>query len=254
MTNSSHKLELSSVELDILAKYDFDININKNELKNQLNLKIQELSQKVIAGEILNPYKMTTIDSLLIQKNLKIMVDNGCKVAILEMSSQGLEQNRHIGLSRFSVAGILNLYPEHIEAHGSLEKYKACKRKLLEWTNSESSVLINDNQNGQMITDYANNSTVPKDQIQIIIPSQDYTLSKFQYGMGQEIELDGQKFQTQILADFGIENAYFATRIITKVLNKMCLSRLFSNNILTQDIYELPGRTQWIVKENKLII
>jgi UDP-N-acetylmuramoyl-L-alanyl-D-glutamate--2,6-diaminopimelate ligase len=57
------------------------------------------------------------------------MVKRGCDYAIIEVSSEGLAQHRHQGIN-FDVAVFTNLTPEHIESHGSFEKYRNAKAIL----------------------------------------------------------------------------------------------------------------------------
>jgi UDP-N-acetylmuramoyl-L-alanyl-D-glutamate--2,6-diaminopimelate ligase len=57
------------------------------------------------------------------------MVTAGCRYAILEASSEGLAQGRLNGIP-IQTAVFTNLTPEHIEAHGSFEKYAQAKAKL----------------------------------------------------------------------------------------------------------------------------
>ena len=64
-----------------------------------------------------------------IQKKLSEFLKNGCKYAIVECTSEGLAQNRHLG-TKFSLAILTNLYGAHLEAHGSFENYKKAKLKL----------------------------------------------------------------------------------------------------------------------------
>lgn len=90
---------------------------------------ISSVNYKVSNDEKLNDMKMTTPSGWFIQKSLAEMVKNKFKYAVLEISSQGLEQNRHLGI-QFDVAVFTNLTPEHIEAHGSFENYKKAKGKL----------------------------------------------------------------------------------------------------------------------------
>jgi UDP-N-acetylmuramoyl-L-alanyl-D-glutamate--2,6-diaminopimelate ligase len=59
------------------------------------------------------------------------MADAGCRYAVIETSSQGLIQSRHIGIA-YDVVVFTNLTPEHIEAHGGFEAYKRAKRMLFE--------------------------------------------------------------------------------------------------------------------------
>lgn len=84
---------------------------------------------KIGDKEWLNTTKMTMPGRFFLQKMLRQMVDAGCKYAVLETSSQGLIQSRHIGIS-YDVAVFTNLTPEHIEAHGGFEPYKAAKGLL----------------------------------------------------------------------------------------------------------------------------
>ncbi|KKW35305.1 MAG: UDP-N-acetylmuramoyl-L-alanyl-D-glutamate-2,6-diaminopimelate ligase [Candidatus Giovannonibacteria bacterium GW2011_GWA2_53_7] len=57
------------------------------------------------------------------------MVKAGCKYAVLEASSEGLDQGRLNGVP-VQVAVFTNLTPEHIESHGSFEAYARAKEKL----------------------------------------------------------------------------------------------------------------------------
>src|SRR3989339_734710 len=86
---------------------------------------------KVANEEKLNDKKMTMLGRFQLQKYLKKMVDAGCKYAVIETSSQGVEQYRHIAIN-YDYAVFTNLTPEHIEAHGGFENYKKAKGKLFE--------------------------------------------------------------------------------------------------------------------------
>ncbi|MFA5359704.1 MAG: UDP-N-acetylmuramyl-tripeptide synthetase [Patescibacteria group bacterium] len=79
--------------------------------------------------EWLNNKKMTMSGRFFTQKMLKKMVKNKCQYAIVETTSQGIEQYRHKFIN-YDVIIFTGLYPEHIEAHGSFEKYKEAKAKL----------------------------------------------------------------------------------------------------------------------------
>lgn len=83
-----------------------------------------------IAGkEMENAMKMTMPGRFLLQKLIAQMVKAGCKYAVIETSSQGIEQFRHLGIN-YDVSVFTNLTPEHIEAHGGFEAYKQAKGKL----------------------------------------------------------------------------------------------------------------------------
>lgn len=81
---------------------------------------------KIGDREWLNGTKMTMPGRFFLQRMLRDMVRAGCRYAVIETSSQGLVQHRHQGIV-YDMAAFTNLTPEHIEAHGGFEAYKAAK-------------------------------------------------------------------------------------------------------------------------------
>ncbi len=78
-----------------------------------------------------NMFKMTTPGRFFVQKFLSDAVEAGCTYAVLEMSSEGARQFRHLHID-YDALVFTNLSPEHIESHGSFEKYKAAKLSIAE--------------------------------------------------------------------------------------------------------------------------
>jgi UDP-N-acetylmuramoyl-L-alanyl-D-glutamate--2,6-diaminopimelate ligase len=91
----------------------------KTALSNTIRFKVDELTSD-------NLYKMSMPGRFFTQKFLRKAVNAGCDYAIVEMTSQGSITYRHffIDLDEFVFT---NLSPEHIEAHGSYEKYVEAK-------------------------------------------------------------------------------------------------------------------------------
>lgn len=79
----------------------------------------------------LNPTKMTMLGRFKLQKLLRQMVNENCSFAVIETSSEGVAQFRHLGIN-YDVVIFLNITPEHIESHGGFENYKKAKLKLFE--------------------------------------------------------------------------------------------------------------------------
>jgi UDP-N-acetylmuramoyl-L-alanyl-D-glutamate--2,6-diaminopimelate ligase len=73
--------------------------------------------------EWLNDKKMTMPGRFFIQKSLKRMLDNSCRYAIIETTSEGVKQFRHRFIN-YDILAFTGLYPEHIESHGSFEKLR----------------------------------------------------------------------------------------------------------------------------------
>lgn len=77
------------------------------------------------------PADHTTPESYELQKYLADMVKNGCRCCVMEVSSQGIKQQRVAGIT-FDVGVFLNIEPDHIGEgeHASFEEYLHCKAKL----------------------------------------------------------------------------------------------------------------------------
>lgn len=85
---------------------------------------------KIGNKEELNRYHMTMPGGFEIQKLLSKMLEAGCRVCVVEVTSEGIKQNRHTGIN-FDIAVFTNLTPEHLPSHsGSFENYKKEKIKL----------------------------------------------------------------------------------------------------------------------------
>ena len=98
-------------------------------------------SFKVADREWVNDKKMTMLGRFQTQKLLRQMVEAGCRYAIVETSSQGLAQHRHVGI-HYDVVAFTNLTPEHIEAHGGFENYKQAKALLFKSLSESSRKVI----------------------------------------------------------------------------------------------------------------
>ena len=82
-------------------------------------------------GEDVRPnlYNMTTPGRFFVQHFLRQAVDSSCTHVVLEMTSEGARQFRHRFID-FDAVVFTNLTPEHIESHGSFEKYKQAKLEI----------------------------------------------------------------------------------------------------------------------------
>lgn len=76
-----------------------------------------------------NKHGLSMPGGWMLQKQLADMVSNKCEYAIVECTSEGLAQNRHLGI-HFRTALFTNLSPAHIDSHGSFDNYRAAKGKL----------------------------------------------------------------------------------------------------------------------------
>ena len=76
-----------------------------------------------------NLKKMTSLAASDLQELLSTAKQSGCKVAILEASSQGLDQHRFEWID-FDAAVLINITHDHLDYHGTMENYAASKKLL----------------------------------------------------------------------------------------------------------------------------
>lgn len=85
---------------------------------------------KIGEKEMVNKYHMSMPGRFILQKLLRDMRKAGCEYVVLEVTSEGIKQFRHLGLF-LNVAIFTNLSPEHLASHGgSFAKYRATKMRI----------------------------------------------------------------------------------------------------------------------------
>lgn len=77
---------------------------------------------------------MTTTKASILQGRLKKFAAQGAEWVVIEASSHALAQNRVWGVP-FEIAVLTNLTHDHLEYHGTFEKYREAKRKLFKIAN-----------------------------------------------------------------------------------------------------------------------
>lgn len=93
--------------------------------------------------ERLNKYHMTMPGHFVIQKLMAEMVKKNCLYCVLETTSEGIKQYRHIGTD-YDIGIFTNLSPEHLPSHGgSFEKYKEAKGEMFKSLTAHKPKIIN---------------------------------------------------------------------------------------------------------------
>lgn len=86
--------------------------------------------QNMIGDRIL-PAARTTPDTYELQSLFALMVAEGCRYCVMEVSSHALDQER-VGGCTFETAVFSNLTQDHLDYHGSMENYLQAKKKLFQ--------------------------------------------------------------------------------------------------------------------------
>ncbi|MDP3901313.1 MAG: UDP-N-acetylmuramoyl-L-alanyl-D-glutamate--2,6-diaminopimelate ligase [bacterium] len=186
-----------------------------------------------------NRLKMTMPGRLRVQRFLREAVKQGCEYAVLEVTSEGILQHRHRFLG-FDVAVFTNLSPEHIERHGSYEKYREAKGSFFSQISGIHVVNMNDKEAEYFLS----------------FPAQE----KWGYGIdaakgekvvvgrnvqadekGSSFEVEGVLFRLRLQGRFNVSNALcaIATARSQGVSLKICKQAL-------EGIEKVPGRMEEI--------
>jgi len=177
---------------------------------------------KVGKEERKNFLKMTMPGRFKLQKFLREAVNKGCQYVVLEVTSEGIKQHRHKFID-FEAAVFTNLTPEHIEAHGGFENYKAAKGKLFQVTKKIHVINIDDDN-----ADYFMKFPAEK---------------KYTYGLSQgEVKNSDLQLKLQLIGSFNIYNALAA----------ICVSlsqgiRLETAKRAVEETEGVPGRMEEVI-------
>jgi UDP-N-acetylmuramoyl-L-alanyl-D-glutamate--2,6-diaminopimelate ligase len=159
------------------------------------------------------PATHTTPESLEIQSLLATMRDNGCRACAMEVSSHALDQDRVFGLP-FAAAVFTNLTQDHLDYHGTMEKYFEAKVRLFEITaesSPRSALIINgdDAWGRKLVERFQHTGRVTRfgfgvhNEFRAINVRYDLTGTTF------ELEAKGRSFlvRSPLIGDFNVYNA-----------------------------------------------
>jgi len=127
------------------------------------------VAAKIGDEEIDTGLHTTDPDPSVLQPLLKRMLEEGVTHVVVEATSHGLDQNRLFGCD-FKIGVLTNITHEHLDYHGSLEKYTEAKLKLLRSVkyaviNSQFSILNSQLNSNVQVINYS------KTQIKNISPA-----------------------------------------------------------------------------------
>ena len=202
---------------------------------------------KVGDKEWLNDKKMTMLGRFQTQKLLKQMVDSKCKYAIIETSSQGIEQHRHSGIN-YDIVIFTNLTPEHIEAHGSFENYRAAKEQLFEHLSKSKKKVIDNKKIDKIIISNADDKETER--------LKKYKIDKFvTYGFNNNSDYKGKTLKLDNgLVSFSLNDYDIKTEFLGEFNGNNVLAGIIAalslgfnmNSIIKCKLKGVPGRQEFI--------
>lgn len=199
---------------------------------------IGSLGYKIGDKEWPNTVKMTMPGRFRLQKFLYEAKKAGCKYVVLEVTSEGIKQKRHIGI-QFDCAVFTNLHREHIESHGSFENYYQAKQELFSRTENIH-VINSDDSNYELFSKFPAKHTIFYGVRNGDINAQNIKIETH----GTSFEVYGTVFNIHLAGEFNISNCLAAMAI-----GAMYKIDLPSMEPILESVKYIPGRMEFIQTE-----
>ena len=211
------------------------------------------------------PSKMTTPESPHVHSLLTIMGEHGLRCAAMEVSSHAIDYHRVDGV-KYTVAGFTNLTQDHLDLHGTMERYFESKAQLFTPERAELAVITADDSWGEkmytsaaerMGTEHVYRLVTARGAGLTEVPAEfgerDWAVVRVQReGLGHRFYLEngtGESIEcyTGLPADFNVSNAALAALMAyldtDAAERELLLPALASGPALTPVV---PGRMQLI--------
>ena len=181
---------------------------------------------------------MTMPGRFKLQKFLYEAKKAGCEFVVLEVTSEGIKQKRHLGIS-FDCAVFTNLHKEHIESHGSFENYRKAKEELFSATKNIH-VLNADDPNVEYFSRYP-----VKRKMFFGLQTGDMKANNIENTeKGIKFDVYGTVFNLNLAGEFNVQNCLAALAV-----SAMYGIDLPSAKPILEEIKSISGRMEFIQKE-----
>ena len=162
---------------------------------------------------------LTTPDPVSLQREVRALLDSGAQALAMEVSSIGLEQGRLNGM-KIDVALFTNLTRDHLDYHGTLQRYEAAKSLLFDWPTLSHAVINLDDAVGRRLisrlldrgVDVIGYGTADSHDVQGGLPVSHRLTARAiratSHGLAFEADLDGHAIPVEVplVGHFNVEN------------------------------------------------
>lgn len=184
----------------------------------------------------------TTPDPISLNALLREMVDSGCRLAAMEVSSHAAHQQRIAGL-KFAGGVFTNLTRDHLDYHNTFAAYRDAKKMFFDALGNDAFALTNiDDPNGMFMVQ----NTGARIATYSLRSSADFeTRIMSRYLDGTLISINGTEIETLFLGTYNIYN-------LTAVYGTMLLSGFDKSETLVRlsAMHPVAGRFQTLRGDN----
>ncbi len=196
------------------------------------------LGFKIKEREWPNTLKMTMPGRFRLQRLMAEAVKAGCEYFVLEVTSEGIKQKRHLGIT-FDCAVFTNIHREHIESHGSFENYCRAKQELFKITKNIH-VINADDPSVKLFGDFP-----AKRKIFYGLTKGDLVAKNIKFSDdGSSFEVYGTVYNTSLVGQFNIMNLLAVLSV-----GSMYRVDLPSAKPILESVQFIPGRMELLRRE-----
>jgi len=200
---------------------------------------------KIVVGDEEFPTRLTTPDSLTINKYLRKMNEAGVEFCFMEVSSHGIAQHRTTGLD-FAGGIFTNLSHDHLDYHKSFSEYRDVKKKFFDELPKSAFAIINiDDKNGAFMLQ----NTKATKKTYALKTNADYKAQILENELsGLLLKINNNEVWSTLIGNF---NAYNLAAIYAAA-DLLGLEELENLKYLSQ-LKSVSGRFQYIISDKEKI-
>src|SRR5581483_4311357 len=168
---------------------------------------------EVRVGGERRPALRTTPEAIDLQRTLREMFDAGDRSCAMEATSHGSELGRLVG-TRFAALAFTNLSQDHLDLHGTMERYFDAKRRLfVEGEPPPAAVNIGDPYGRRLADELRASGKAPlltfayEGQADLVPARVELS------AQGARIRVDGLELRSPLLGRFNVENVLAAVAV-----------------------------------------
>jgi UDP-N-acetylmuramoyl-L-alanyl-D-glutamate--2,6-diaminopimelate ligase len=199
---------------------------------------------KVMVNNTMYEATHTTPDSIMINRYLKEMNDEGVEFCFMEVSSHGIHQNRTEGL-HFEGGIFSNLSHDHLDYHETFAAYRDIKKQFFDQLPSTAFALVNiDDKNGMVMLQ----NTAAKKYTYALKTYANYKAHILENQLsGLFLKINDNEVWTKLIGSFNAYNLlaiYGAAELLG--LERVETLRLIS------ELESVSGRFQYLISDEKI--
>ena len=200
---------------------------------------------KIVVGDEEFPTRLTTPDSLTINKYLRKMNEAGVEFCFMEVSAHGIAQHRTSGLD-FAGGIFTNLSHDHLDYHKSFSEYRDVKKKFFDELPKSAFAITNiDDKNGAFMLQ----NTKATKKTYALKTNADYKAQILENELsGLLLKINNNEVWSTLIGNF---NAYNLAAIYAAA-DLLGLEELENLKYLSQ-LKSVSGRFQYIISDKEKI-